>query len=104
MTRRTFAVLLVSIFAAGIFMRVAWLRADPPTVDSVGIVWHDEGAWTHNARNRALWGMWRTDDWNPLFIAPVFTASNTPRSRPSAWARGRRAWCRSPRAWSPSLL
>ena len=28
----------------------------------------------HNARNRALWGTWRTDDWNPVFIAPVFTA------------------------------
>jgi 4-amino-4-deoxy-L-arabinose transferase-like glycosyltransferase len=39
----------------------------------VGIVWHDEGAWVHNARNKALWGTWRTDAWNPLFIAPVFT-------------------------------
>jgi 4-amino-4-deoxy-L-arabinose transferase-like glycosyltransferase len=36
-------------------------------------VWHDEGAWVHNARNRALWGTWRTDEWNPMFIAPVFT-------------------------------
>ena len=40
---------------------------------TVGVVWHDEGAWTHNARNRALWGAWRTDDWNPLYVAPVFT-------------------------------
>ena len=54
-------------------MRTLWLRADPPTT-GVGIVWHDEGAWAHNARNRALWGAWRTDQWNPVFIAPVFTA------------------------------
>ncbi len=23
---------------------------------------------------RRLWGVWRTDNWNPVFIAPVFTA------------------------------
>jgi 4-amino-4-deoxy-L-arabinose transferase-like glycosyltransferase len=74
MSRRTFAYVLTAIFAVGLFMRVAWLRADPPVADSVGIVWHDEGAWVHNARNRALWGAWRTDAWNPVFVAPVFTA------------------------------
>lgn len=55
-------------------MRALWLRADPPAQSPIGIVWHDEGAWVHNARNRALWGAWRTDNWNPVFIAPVFTA------------------------------
>ena len=40
---------------------------------SVGVVWHDEGAWVHNARNKAIFGSWRVDEWNPLFIAPVFT-------------------------------
>lgn len=74
MTRRTFAIALLAIFTAGVAMRVAWLRADPPSTDAVGIVWHDEGAWVHNARNRALWGVWRTDAWNPVFVAPVFTA------------------------------
>jgi 4-amino-4-deoxy-L-arabinose transferase-like glycosyltransferase len=57
--------------------RALWLRADPPPVGSpqgVGIIWHDEGAWVHNARNEALWGVWRTDEWNPVFVAPVFTA------------------------------
>jgi 4-amino-4-deoxy-L-arabinose transferase-like glycosyltransferase len=54
-------------------LRTLWLRADPPT-SVVGIVWHDEGAWVHNARNGALWDVWRTDEWNPVFIAPVFTA------------------------------
>jgi 4-amino-4-deoxy-L-arabinose transferase-like glycosyltransferase len=58
-------------------LRGVWLNADPPTVTTVGVVWHDEGAWTHNARNQALWGVWRTDAWNPMFIAPVFTALET---------------------------
>jgi 4-amino-4-deoxy-L-arabinose transferase-like glycosyltransferase len=74
MSRRTFVYVLTAAFAAGLFMRAAWLRADPPVADAVGIVWHDEGAWVHNARNRALWGTWRTDAWNPVFVAPVFTA------------------------------
>ena len=39
----------------------------------VGVVWHDEGAWTHNARNKALYGAWVQDQWNPVYIAPVFT-------------------------------
>jgi len=54
-------------------LRGVFPTADPPWRTTVGVVWHDEGAWTHNARNRALWGTWRTDDWNPLYIAPVFT-------------------------------
>jgi 4-amino-4-deoxy-L-arabinose transferase-like glycosyltransferase len=50
--------------------------ADPPwrsPVGPVGIVWHDEGAWVHNARNKALFGQWRLDEWNPVYVAPVFT-------------------------------
>ena len=71
--RRFLAAVLLAI-AAGALLRGAWLTADPPTHTSVGIVWHDEGAWVHNARNRALWGTWRTDQWNPVFVSPVFTA------------------------------
>ncbi len=72
MSTRRFLIAAMLILTAGAAMRVLWLRADPPTA-SVGIVWHDEGAWVHNARNRALWGAWRTDNWNPVYIAPVFT-------------------------------
>jgi 4-amino-4-deoxy-L-arabinose transferase-like glycosyltransferase len=64
---------LVLALTVGALLRGLWLTADPPTTGTVGIVWHDEGAWVHNARNKALWGTWRTDAWNPLFIAPVFT-------------------------------
>ena len=73
MTRRVFVAGLLAALVAGTLLRTLWLRADPPT-SGVGIVWHDEGAWVHNARNRALWHVWRTDEWNPVFIAPVFTA------------------------------
>jgi hypothetical protein len=73
MSRSRFLVLAAVILVAAGALRVTWLRADPPNT-SVGIVWHDEGAWVHNARNAALWGTWRTDNWNPVFIAPVFTA------------------------------
>ena len=64
---------IVLALTVGALLRGLWLTADPPTTGTVGIVWHDEGAWVHNARNKALWGTWRTDAWNPLFIAPVFT-------------------------------
>src|SRR5512139_224780 len=71
--RRVLAGLVLALAVAAV-LRGAWLTADPPTHATVGIVWHDEGPWVHNARNKALWGVWRTDEWNPVFIAPVFTA------------------------------
>jgi 4-amino-4-deoxy-L-arabinose transferase-like glycosyltransferase len=73
-SRAAFAASLLLILAAATVVRTLWLRADPPVEAPTGIVWHDEGPWVHNARNRALWGTWRTDDWNPVFVAPVFTA------------------------------
>ena len=69
--RRWVAWLAVAILAA--LLRGLYPTADPPWRATVGVVWHDEGAWTHNARNRALWGTWRTDEWNPLYVAPIFT-------------------------------
>ena len=68
-----FAWTLIGAVLVGALLRSAFLTADPPTHATVGIVWHDEGAWTHNARNKALFGAWSLDAWNPLFIAPVFT-------------------------------
>ncbi len=54
-------------------MRGLFPAADAPWNPPVGVVWHDEGAWVHNARNRALFGSWSLDQWNPMYIAPVFT-------------------------------
>jgi 4-amino-4-deoxy-L-arabinose transferase-like glycosyltransferase len=73
MSSRTFAVGLFAIVLLGATLRFIYPTADPPWRTTVGVVWHDEGAWTHNARNKALFGEWQTDAWNPMFIAPVFT-------------------------------
>jgi 4-amino-4-deoxy-L-arabinose transferase-like glycosyltransferase len=76
MTRRQFIAAVLVIFAVAAVLRTVWLTSDPPNTrtNGVGVVWHDEGAWVHNARNRALWGTWRTDEWNPMYLTPVFTA------------------------------
>ena len=74
MSARTFVLALVAVMSVALAMRVIFPAADPPWNPTVGIVWHDEGAWVHNARNRALFGTWTTDAWNPMYVAPVFTA------------------------------
>jgi 4-amino-4-deoxy-L-arabinose transferase-like glycosyltransferase len=71
---RTYRLALAAIAVMAIALRVIFPLADPPWQAPVGVVWHDEGAWTHNARNMALYGTWTTDRWNPMFLAPVFTA------------------------------
>jgi 4-amino-4-deoxy-L-arabinose transferase-like glycosyltransferase len=73
MSGRQFAGWLITIVLLAAILRGIFPTADPPWVTTVGIVWHDEGAWTHNARNKALFGEWSADAWNPLYIAPVFT-------------------------------
>jgi 4-amino-4-deoxy-L-arabinose transferase-like glycosyltransferase len=75
MRRPVFIAAIILILLAAAWLRTVWITSDPPTVANgwVGVVWHDEGAWVHNARNRALWGVWRTDNWNPIFLTPVFT-------------------------------
>jgi Dolichyl-phosphate-mannose-protein mannosyltransferase len=74
MTNRRFWLSLTTIVLLAIALRALFPAADPPWRSTVGVVWHDEGAWVHNARNKALFGDWRQDEWNPVFIAPVFTA------------------------------
>ena len=73
-SRARFVPALLAVAAIALALRVLFPAADPPWNPSVGIVWHDEGAWVHNARNRALFGVWSLDAWNPMYIAPVFTA------------------------------
>ena len=73
MSPRAFALsLLITLAVAGL-LRGLFPAADPPWNPAVGVVWHDEGAWVHNARNKALFGAWTQDLWNPMYIAPVFT-------------------------------
>ncbi len=73
LTRREFVGLFVIVLAVAALLRGLFPTADPPWNPAVGIVWHDEGAWVHNARNKVLFGEWSLDRWNPMFIAPVFT-------------------------------
>ena len=73
MNDRRFWWILTAILLLGLALRGLFPAADPPWRATVGVVWHDEGAWTHNARNRALFGAWVQDAWNPVYIAPVFT-------------------------------
>jgi 4-amino-4-deoxy-L-arabinose transferase-like glycosyltransferase len=73
-TPRQFGLMLVLVVVIAATVRGIFPTADPPWRTTVGVVWHDEGAWVHNARNRALWGVWSLDAWNPMYIAPVFTA------------------------------
>ena len=72
-SRAAFGWILFSILVVAAVMRGLYPAADPPWNPSVGIVWHDEGPWVHNARNKALFGEWSLDQWNPMYIAPVFT-------------------------------
>lgn len=74
MTGRRFWWTLAAIVLLAAILRGVFPAADPPWRSTVGVVWHDEGAWTHNARNKALYGAWVQDQWNPVYIAPVFTA------------------------------
>jgi 4-amino-4-deoxy-L-arabinose transferase-like glycosyltransferase len=71
---RAFLAWLLLIAVVALALRLLFPTADPPWSTTVGVVWHDEGAWVHNARNRALFGAWTLDQWNPMYIAPVFTA------------------------------
>jgi 4-amino-4-deoxy-L-arabinose transferase-like glycosyltransferase len=73
LTRMQCLTILLAIAGVALGLRVIFPAADPPWNPSVGVVWHDEGAWVHNARNKALFGAWTLDAWNPMYIAPVFT-------------------------------
>lgn len=73
LSRRAFALGLLAILSVAGLMRAVFPAVDPPWNPPVGIVWHDEGAWVHNARNKVLFGAWSQDKWNPVYIAPVFT-------------------------------
>lgn len=52
-------------------MRLLFLNADPPLGLLDSGPYHDEGQYTHNARNMALFGVWQTDDYNNMYISPV---------------------------------
>jgi hypothetical protein len=70
---RRFAAGMAVVLVLAAILRFSFPTADPPWHASVGITWHDEGPWVHNARNKVLWGQWSLDRWNPMYLTPVFT-------------------------------
>jgi hypothetical protein len=73
LSRTQFTVALLIVVCVALGLRLVFPVADPPARPGVGIVWHDEGGWVHNARNRALFGSWKLDEWNPMYVSPVLT-------------------------------
>lgn len=60
------------LLAALLLLRLVYPRADPPHfLDWSGGLYFDEGAYTHNARNKLLFGQWRLDQWNNMYYSPV---------------------------------
>lgn len=65
-------VIFVLILIAAI--RFIHLEADPPiSLSPSGGLFGDEAALAHNARNKVLFGMWITDEWNPFIYNPILT-------------------------------
>ena len=54
MTRSRFAASLTAILLLAIALRGLFPAADPPWRSTVGVVWHDEGAWVHDIHFRGL--------------------------------------------------
>lgn len=73
LSRTQFAIALLLVVFMALGLRLVYPVADPPSRPTVGVVWHDEGAWVHNARNRALFGAWKLDQWNPMYVTPALT-------------------------------
>ena len=65
--------LTLAVLALAGVLRLAALDADPPATFSRDFI-SDESWWAHNARNHALFGHWRLDDFNQgFFAAPLHT-------------------------------
>ncbi len=66
--------LVILMFLVLIGSRAIYLDADPPVyLSSSGGLFGDEAALAHNARNKALFGNWITDEFNPLVYNPILS-------------------------------
>ena len=64
---------LLATLLVALALRAVFPVSDPPWLSTIGITWHDEGVWAHNARNKVLFGQWQLDQWNPMYVSPAFT-------------------------------
>lgn len=72
---KRFSILLIGLlFVLFLILRLIHLPADPPVdLSWSGGLFGDEGGYAHNARNKVLFGIWVTDDLNPIFYNPILT-------------------------------
>lgn len=65
---------LILVLGMALLLRLLWLNADPATnLTWSGAPFTDEGLYSHAARNRALFGVWRTDGWDDRLVSPLWS-------------------------------
>jgi 4-amino-4-deoxy-L-arabinose transferase-like glycosyltransferase len=76
---KAFTVTAIAVLAlVAVVLRLIYLNSDPyPWLDWDTGLLTDEGFYLHNARNVALFGHARTDDFNNMLLAPVVHALHT---------------------------
>lgn len=74
--RRVFGIVALGLVIGGaLFVRLLWLNADPArNLTWSGAPFTDEGLYSHAARNRVLFGVWRTDEWDDRLVSPLWSA------------------------------
>lgn len=68
--------LVLALLSGGaLLLRLLWLNADAAfNLSWSGAPFTDEGLYSHAARNRVLFGTWRTDEWDNRLVSPLFDA------------------------------
>ncbi len=62
----------ILLLCASLVVRLGWLEADAATTLSwSGAVFTDEGLYSHTPRNAALFGTWRTNEWDDRLVSPL---------------------------------
>lgn len=64
---------LLAVIGVALALRLLWIDADAAaTLTWSGAPFTDEGLYSHAARNRVLFGTWRTDGWDNRLVSPLF--------------------------------
>ena len=64
------------VVLGALVLRLLWLEADAATTLTwSGAPFTDEGLYSHAARNRVLFGVWRTNEWDNRLVSPLFDAA-----------------------------
>ena len=72
--RKLYLTALIFILLFLTVVRSVHLTADPPSrLSWSGGLYGDEPAYAHNARNKAVFGTWVLDEWNPYLYNPILT-------------------------------